>query len=102
MINMQMLSIRESIAHLFGYHKNTFGLFNHPNRFRLLLFGVECSKIILNSFFLLNCFTSLNETPNNFNICLPSLETYIPPDENIKPAPDVDDALLGEVCNYSI
>lgn len=102
MINLRMSSVRQSIEHLFAYHKNTFNLFTNPDRFRLLLSGDECSKIMFNSFFLLNCFTCLNETPNSFNIRPPSLEEYIPLNETIKPPPNVDDALLGDVYNYYI
>ena len=73
-INVRMSSVRQSIEHIFALHKNTFDLFNIAARFRLMQGGVECYMLVFNSFFLLNCYVCLNESPNNFDLRPPSLE----------------------------
>ena len=100
MINARMSSVRESIEHLFSLHHNIFSLFHDPARFRLLVSGVEVTRLIFNSFLLLNCYICFNESQNNFMICPPSLEEYLPLNEVIPPAPDVSDMDLGDVYNY--
>ena len=64
-----------------------------------MLGGMHCYMLLFNSFFLLNCYVCLNESPNNFNLRPPSLEEYIPLDEILIPAPVIDDDLLGEIYN---
>ena len=56
--------------------------------------------MVLNSFFVLNCYVCFNESNNNLNICPPTIEEYIPLNEVIKPAPNVPDEALGNVYNY--
>jgi len=56
--------------------------------------------MVINSFFLLNCFVCFNESPNNFDIIPPTIEDYLPLNENIKQAPNVSDEDLGDVYNY--
>jgi len=73
-VNRRLASARQSIEHLFGLHKNLFGLFSIPQRFKLLVYGVDCRMMVINSFFLLNCFVCFNESPNNFNIRPPTIE----------------------------
>ena len=50
-VNRRLASARQSIEHLFALHTNIFGLFSIPQRFKLLVYGVECTKIVMNSFF---------------------------------------------------
>ena len=100
MINIRMSSVREAIEHLFSLHLNIFSLFHDPARFRLLVSRVEVTRLIFNSFLLLNCYICFNESQNNFMIRPPSLEEYLPLNEVIPPAPDVSDMDLGDVYNY--
>lgn len=43
-INLRMLSVRESIKNSFALHKVTFGLIHSTRQFQLLLSGVEVSR----------------------------------------------------------
>ena len=81
-INTRLTSVRQRIEHIFGFHKNTFTLFLIPDRFCLLISGVESSRLIFNLFYLLNYFVYLNKTPNNFDLRPPNLEEYIPLDDS--------------------
>ena len=99
-VNHILAAVRQSVEHLFCIHSNVLGLFSIPQRFKLLIHGVEATQMILNSFFLLNCYTCMNESPNNFDIRPPTLQEYIPLGEALKPAPLVSDNALGEVYNY--
>ena len=67
---------------------------------KLLVHGLECRKMVLNSFLLLNFHVCFNESPTNFNIRPPTIEEYLPLEEVMKPAPIVSDEDLGEVYNY--
>ena len=61
-INTRLSSVRQSIEHIFGIHKNIFHLFHQPERFKLLHLGVDAIQLIVNSFILLNCDTCFNES----------------------------------------
>ena len=95
----RMASVRQSIEHLFAGHDQTFGLSTSFRRFRILLSGTEVSRIMINSFFLLNFYTCMNESPSNFTCRPPTLEECIPLEESLEPAPVVDDSILGDVYN---
>ena len=95
-VNRRLASGRQSIEHIFALHAKVFGLFSIPKRFKLLVHGLECRKMVLNSFLLLNCHVCFNESPNNFNIIPPTIEDYLPLDEVMKPAPIV--SKLTEQC----
>ena len=99
-VNRQLASVRQSIKHIFTLHSNIFSLFFIPQRFKLLVHGVECHKMVLNSFFLINCYTCFNKSNNNSNIQPPTIEEYIPLNETIKQAPNVLDRTLGGVYNH--
>ena len=99
-INTRMASVRQSIEHLFALHDQIFGLFTSFRRFQILLNGTEVSRIMIKSFFLLNCYTCMNESPNNFTCRPPTLEEYTPLEESLEPAPVVDDSILGGLNNY--
>ena len=60
-INKRMSTVRQIIEHMFGLHKRTFNLFTIPSRFKLLVHGHEVYRLVLISFFMLNCFTCFNE-----------------------------------------
>ena len=99
-VNRRLAGARQSIEHLFSLHYNIFGLFNIPDRFKLLVHGVECRKMVIDSFFLLNCYNCLNESPNNFDLRPPSIEEYLPLSEAIDSTSVIPDAALGELYNY--
>ena len=65
-----------------------------------MLGGVHCYMLLFNSFFLPNCYVCLNESPNNFDVRPPSLETYISLDEILTPAPEITDEMLRNTYNY--
>ena len=48
-INTRLSSIRQSIEHIFGIHKNTFHLFNQSERLKLLHQGVDAAQLIFDS-----------------------------------------------------
>ena len=98
-INSQMSSVRQSIEHLFALHRNTFSLFTIPNRLKLLVCGRDVMKLMLVSFFILNCFTCFNET-DYFEIRPPTIEEYLPLDETLIPAPEVNEEEYGPLYNY--
>ena len=83
-INLRMLSVHESIGHLFAMHTQNFALFTSAHQFQLLLGGIEVSRLVLNSFLLLNCYTCMDKSPNNFNIHPPILEEYLPLDKILR------------------
>ncbi len=95
-----MDSVCQSIQHLFALHDQTFELFTLFRRFQLLQNGIKVSQLMINSFFLLNCYTCMNKSPSNFTSWTPTLEEYIPLEESLEPAPVVDDSILGDVYNY--
>ena len=97
---VRLNSVRQSIEHLFALHWNIFALFNEPDRFRLLVSGVEVYKMIFNSFLLLNCYICFNESLTHFVIRPLSIEEYLPLDEIIPEAPHVPDDQLGTVYRY--
>ena len=49
-----------------------------------------------------NWYVCLNESPNNFDMRPPTLEQYIPLDEAVKPAPEINDELMGDVYKYNL
>ena len=90
LINTRMSSVRQSIEHLFALHRNTFSIFTIPFRLKLLLRGYDVLKFTVVSFFILNCFTCFNET-GYFEVRPPTLEEYLPLDEVLMPAPDIEE-----------
>jgi hypothetical protein len=100
-MNIRMAGVRISIEHLFGLHHNLFALFSHPDLLRLYHRGPEIRNLTLMSFFILNCYNCLNHTSSAmFGLDPPSLEEYIPLDENIPPAPVISDEQLGTVYDF--
>ena len=65
-INRRMTLIRQSIEYLFAFHYNIFHLFHYPERFRLLVSGVEIYKMMFNLFFCWNCYQCIYHTSNIF------------------------------------
>lgn len=99
-VNRCLAGACQSIEHLFCIHHNKFLLFNIPDQFKLLVHGIESVTMMQNSFFLLNCYNTFNESPKNFDLRPPTIEEYLPLDEELKHAPQVTDDLLGDVYVY--
>lgn len=55
---------------------------------------------MFNSFFMWNCYQCVHHTSSNFDVRPPFLEDYLPLNENLIPAPEISDKMLGEVFNY--
>ena len=98
LVNMRLASIRECIEHVLGDHYNRFALFKVPHYFRLYNRGVRVRRMCLTSFFILNCYYCLCGTRSRFfGQMQPGLETYLPLDEVLVPAPAVN---LGSVWDF--
>ena len=100
-INTRLANVRQNIEHIFGLHRNVFALFKRPERFQLLHQGKEAVRLIFNSFLLLNCYTCFNESTCPFLLRPPQIHEYLPLEEPLAEAPNVEDSDLGEVYTYS-
>jgi len=97
-LNLKLASPRQCIEHVFADHRNRFKLFQLHTTFRLFNQGVKVRRECLLSFFMLNCHYCLDGTRSQyFGHAAPTLEEYLPLDENLIPPPAVD---LGEVYNF--
>ena len=90
-VNTRFASIREDIEHKFC---QIFGLFNVlQTKSRLNLFhgAAEVRKLFFSCLFTMNCYTCFNESRNRyFNMRAPTIENYLPLNEYLDPAPEVD------------
>ncbi len=84
-LNFRMSGIRQSIEHMYGQLFNLFRLLKTPRQFKLYNDGQFAYRVGVICFFILNCYTCLNGSPCNsmFNTEPPSLEEYLPIDENL-------------------
>ena len=99
-INRILSSVRQNIEHYFGLHYNIFQLFNRPAHFRLLHEGKDAVYLFFNSFLLLNCYNCFNNSLSTFGLRPPTIEEYLPLNEELPIAPIITDRLLGEVYHY--
>ena len=91
LLNLIFASQRQCIEHVFGDHRIRYKLFSVPNYLRLFNQGVKVRKECLLSFFILNCHYCLDGTRlRNFGHAPPTLEEYLPLDEELCPPPAVD------------
>ncbi len=96
-LNMRLASLRECIEHVLGDHRNRFGIFRFHNRLHLFDRGVHVRKMCMVSFFILNCYYCLDGTRCRFfGHIPPTLEEYLPLDEELIPPPPVDLGLIYE------
>ena len=66
------------IEHLFCRHKNKFKVFTQSWRFRLMIGGIHVRKVITVSFFLTNCYTTIEANYFTSFYCMPpTLEEYL-------------------------
>ena len=102
-INTRMASVRECIEHHFAIHHNIFAFFHDSTRLKLLVSGVEVTRMIFNSFLLLNLYVCFNESSNSDSIIRPpTIQEYLPLDEDIPMAPNVTDDELGDIYRYHV
>jgi hypothetical protein len=98
LLNLIFASQRQCIEHVFGDHRIHYKLFSVPNYLRLFNQGVKVRKECLLSFFILNCHYCLDGTRSRyFGHAPPTLEEYLPLDEELRPPPAVD---LGDVWDF--
>jgi hypothetical protein len=99
--NKHMASVRVSIEHILGLHHNLYQLFHMPMRLRLFSNGGHVREMLMVSFLILNCYTCLNHSRSGFfGLVPPTLEEYLPIDEDLMEAPVVTDEDLGVVFDY--
>lgn len=97
-LNQRLAGKRQCIEHVFGDHKTRFKIFQAVGRIRLFENGEFVKKMILMSFFALNCYYCINETRCAFfDARAPTLEEYIPLEEVLEAPPTV---VLGDIWDY--
>lgn len=98
LLNQRMASTRESIEHIFVDHYGWFKLFWTRQYLHLFDQGVKIRRMCLNSFFIQNCLYCLTgRRCRYFGQMPPSLDEYLPLDEQLDPPPAVD---LGDVWEF--
>ncbi len=92
-LNFRMSGIRQSIEHMYGLLFNLFHLLQMKRQFKILHDRKLSYRLGLVCFFLLNCYTCLNGSACNsmFNTFPPTLEQYLPVDEELEKYSDNDD-----------
>jgi hypothetical protein len=99
-LNLKFASERQCIEHCFCDHRIRFKLFWVPHYFHLFDRGVKVRKQCLLSFLMLNCYYCLDGTRTGyFGHATPTLEEYLPLDEQLLPPPAVD---LGDTWDFWI
>jgi hypothetical protein len=98
-LNQRMASSRICIEHCFcSLHKTYFALFQNTTRLRLFCRGEHVRKLVLTSFLTLNCFFCLNHASSSmFGLVPPDLVDYLPINKVLVPAPNIQEAQLGEL-----
>jgi hypothetical protein len=86
-LNYRMSGVCQSIEHMYGQLFNLFRLLKVPRQFKLFSDGQLAYRVAVVCFFILNCYTCLNESPCNsmFDTIPPTLDEYLPLDEILQP-----------------
>ena len=86
-MDKRMNSIRQSVELMYGLFFGIFHLFKEPQKFHLFNQGELLFRTGMVGFFLLNCYTCLrgNVVTSFFETQPPSIEEYLPLDEDIPP-----------------
>ena len=86
-IDRRMNSIRQSVELTYGLFFGLFHYFREPRRLQMLNKAELHYRTGMVGFFLLNCYTCIrgNVVTSFFNVQPPSIEEYLPLDENIPP-----------------
>ena len=96
--NMRMSSLRMFEEHIFGDFKTMFPIFQCRHRLRLFETGIFVRQLLVVCFFVYNCRQCLNQSRTRlFGVSAPTIEAYLPLDEELDPPPTVD---LGELNDY--
>lgn len=99
-VNTRMANGRIFIENLFADNREYFMAFRHTWRWRLFNGGEYVRKVILLSFLLQNCYSSIHESRSEFfNLRGPTLEQYLPLDERLPEAPE---AVLDSEFRFGI
>ena len=99
-INRAMSPLRNTVEHLFGHHANFFKLFERKHKFNMFTQKDQTKKLILMSYFVLNCYHCLRgngDTMTTFGMAPMTIKEYIPLDEILEPPPVVN---IGTVDDY--
>ena len=86
LINKRMASCRMFIEHRFGRLKSVFKLLGTS---RVIHIDDYATKLTFATFIMFNCHTCLRAAGTYFDITPPSIEEYLPLDEDFPPAPEV-------------
>ena len=104
LLNQRLNKCRTSVEMLYGDLFNLFNLLSTKKKLKLLRNGKHVRKMIIVAFFLQNCHTCLNGgncVTSMFNAVAPTLEEYLPLDEDIVTLNDGDDEVpLGYTYDY--
>ena len=96
--NIRMSSLRMFEEHIFGDFKTMFPIFHCRHRLRLFENGVFIRQLIVVCFFVYNCRQCFSQSRTRlFNVNAPTIEAYLPLDEELEDPPTVD---LGELNDY--
>ena len=81
-----MSGVRQSIKHMYGALFNLLHLLKMTRHIKLFRCGQTAYRLGVISFFILNCYTCLNGSACNsmFNTTPPTLDQYIPVDEELQ------------------
>ena len=89
-----------SIKNGFALHSNLFKIFSKKQQLQLFNNGKHLHNLVVVLFLILNIYQTFNHSLSMFDLPLPSIQEYLPLDENLPPMPFVTNANLGEVYNY--
>lgn len=100
LLNIRLASVREIIEHVYGDHHTFSRLFRVPHFLHTMTDGFKIRRMTMNFFFIQNCLYCLNGTRCRcFGQLPPTLEEYLPLDEELQPPPAVD---LGNVWDFGV
>jgi hypothetical protein len=87
-VNTRMSSLREDIEHKFSQVFNLYQVLRMSWQHFLFWNGDHVRKLFFTCLFVSNCYTCFNESRNRqFNLRAPTLQQYLPLDEDLIPAP---------------
>ena len=89
-VNTRFSSLRESIEHKFAQVFGLYRILNTQSQHHLFWNGDHVRKLFFTCLFVSNCYTCFNESRNRvFNLRAPTLQQYLPLNEDLVQAPDL-------------